>query len=356
MRIAFIIPARGRSGGVRVTVVAANRLLDRGHAVRILYRRSPVTLRKIYRNAWYRMMYSGNHDWLQDFKGKTFGFKDITECEFYKTEIIVGVGLWVADELAALNSLPNPKLHYVHGWSPYDLKASEKAFGLRIRKIVVSSYLKPKVESFGSGEVLGIINNGIDQSEYFNSVHIAEKDGVGTIYHTHPAPAKDPETILATLKKVAKLRPDVPIRCFGIERRGPRMEKGCYWRYPSIEKARDIYSRSLVWFVASRTEGFSVPVLEAMACGCVVVATDCGGTREMITDQENGFLVEVGDVDQMVDRILLLLSDDVLRKRMCLKAKETVNRFSWDRSIDKLENVLWKVAIARDEEIPKPRV
>lgn len=104
--------------------------------------------------------------------------------------------------------------------------------------------------------------------------------------------------------------------------------------------AREIYSKSKVWIVASRSEGFSLPILEAMACGCAVVATDCGGPRDIINDGKNGFLVEVGNVEQIVNRVLLLLGDNSLRKAICWEAERTVTEFSWEKSVDKLEHVL----------------
>jgi glycosyltransferase involved in cell wall biosynthesis len=104
--------------------------------------------------------------------------------------------------------------------------------------------------------------------------------------------------------------------------------------------ARDRYSRSQVWILASRWEGFGGPVLEAMACGCAVVSTDCGGVRDIIRDGVNGFIVGAGDVEQMVERIKLLLSDSVIRRAMVKRSGETVKRFSWPRSIDMLETAL----------------
>lgn len=77
-----------------------------------------------------------------------------------------------------------------------------------------------------------------------------------------------------------------------------------------------------------------------MACGCAVVATDCGGPGDMIIDGENGFLVEIGNVDQIVDRVKLLLNDVDLRMKFVEKSKETVKSFTWKRSVDKLEDVL----------------
>ena len=85
-------------------------------------------------------------------------------------------------------------------------------------------------------------------------------------------------------------------------------------------------------------------MLEAMACGAVPVVTDCGGPRDIIVDGENGFLVKVGDVDQIVDRVMLLLDDKTLRDRMRSKAQVTVDKFNWEKLIDQLENVFKKLA------------
>ena len=80
-----------------------------------------------------------------------------------------------------------------------------------------------------------------------------------------------------------------------------------------------------------------MPVLEAMACGCCVVATDCGGTRDMISNGENGFLVPTGDPQEIVKKVEMLLSDPGLRARLSDRAEQTAERFGWESSIDKLE-------------------
>lgn len=352
MKIVFILPGTGISGGVKVTCVAANYLLDRGHDVRILFKKNPTNIRNMFRFISHSVLYRKNHDWIQIFKGKANSFRDINKCNFDIKEIIIGVGLWVINELIGLKALPNPILHYVHGWAPWNLDAVKNAFSQPFPKVVVASYLKPKVESFGGGKVLKIINNGFDQNEYFNVSDESERDGVGTIYARHPA--KDPETILSVLKIIKKEQPNVPIRTFGMERkRGLIIELSCYDRYPSIERAREIYSKSKVWFLASKAEGFPAPVFEAMSCGCAVVTTDCGGVSDIITNGKNGFIVEVGNVPQIVKKISLLLDNDGLRKRICLEAKQTVEKFTWEKSVDKLENVLKKLVLSHDERIDK---
>jgi glycosyltransferase involved in cell wall biosynthesis len=81
-----------------------------------------------------------------------------------------------------------------------------------------------------------------------------------------------------------------------------------------------------------------------MACGCAVVATDCGGPKDQIVDGQNGFLVPVGDVEQIISRILLLLNNPDLRTRIQKNALETSRQFTWEKCVDALEATLGRLA------------
>jgi glycosyltransferase involved in cell wall biosynthesis len=341
MKIVFVLPGRARSGGVRCTSIMASWLHERGHDVRILYQKE-MGFRDRGRHIRDRLFYSSGPNWLYQFKGSVDAFSELSKCRFEKEEIIVGVGMAMCAALASLGSLPNRKVQYIHGATPWLPELRAKALSLPLPKIVVASYLKDLVENIGRGEVLATIHNGIDTDEYFSCVPDSERDGVGLVYSSDPP--KDPATTLGALEELSKLRPDVPIRVFGTEKRPRQLKCQSYSRYPSLEKARQIYSRSLVWIVASSSEGFPAPVLEAMACGCCVVATDCGGTRDSIIDGENGFLVPVGDIKEIARRVEMLLDDSRLRTRMRSKAEETARRFSWRRCIDQLESVIATVS------------
>lgn len=76
-------------------------------------------------------------------------------------------------------------------------------------------------------------------------------------------------------------------------------------------------------------EGVSNSIMESMAAGVPVIATQGGGTAEIITSGDDGFIIQPKNVDEARERLVDLLDDDELRKRMGLKASETVrNRFS----------------------------
>jgi glycosyltransferase involved in cell wall biosynthesis len=78
-------------------------------------------------------------------------------------------------------------------------------------------------------------------------------------------------------------------------------------------------------------EGFGINVIEAGACGRVVVASAIEGLKDAIKDGQNGFLIESGNTDGYVKKITELLSDDVFRKEFGEKARQyTIEHYSWN--------------------------
>lgn len=76
--------------------------------------------------------------------------------------------------------------------------------------------------------------------------------------------------------------------------------------------------------LSSESEGFSNAMLEYMQAGRPTVCTDVGGNPELVQDGKNGFLVSVGDVDALANRLLALLTDSGLAQRVGNAASSTV--------------------------------
>lgn len=74
-----------------------------------------------------------------------------------------------------------------------------------------------------------------------------------------------------------------------------------------------------------------ISVIEGMALGLPVVSTNVGGVPYLITDNETGLLVEAGDVDAMVEKIVKLVEDSSSAHRLALCARQHVEAFDWDR-------------------------
>ena len=103
--------------------------------------------------------------------------------------------------------------------------------------------------------------------------------------------------------------------------------KRCHLYGPTENIEREYLNSSLFVF-SSRFEGFGMVLLEAMACGLPVVSFDCPcGPKDIICHQEDGLLVENGNINQLAEYMILLMQDDEKRKTMSVSAVTNVQRF-----------------------------
>jgi glycosyltransferase involved in cell wall biosynthesis len=95
-----------------------------------------------------------------------------------------------------------------------------------------------------------------------------------------------------------------------------------------------------VFVLPSGNEGTPVTAIEALASGCPVVATRVGGVPDVVTDGEDGFLVEPGDVEELAARLAQLANDPDLRGRMGAAGRERMrSRYAVDRLIDDIDRL-----------------
>ncbi|MBE9030422.1 glycosyltransferase family 4 protein [filamentous cyanobacterium LEGE 11480] len=85
-----------------------------------------------------------------------------------------------------------------------------------------------------------------------------------------------------------------------------------------------LLSQSDIFLLPSHNEGLPVAMLEAMAWGLPVIVTPVGGIPEMVTQQQQGFLVEPGDVDAIAAALHTLLTDEAQRLQMGQAARAKV--------------------------------
>jgi N-acetyl-alpha-D-glucosaminyl L-malate synthase BshA len=94
----------------------------------------------------------------------------------------------------------------------------------------------------------------------------------------------------------------------------------------------------------SEMESFGLAALEAMACSVPTIGTRVGGVPELIDDQHNGLLFEVGDVDAMAAAAIALLRDEPRLKTMAAAARKTAqDRFCASRIIPQYESYYERV-------------
>jgi len=105
----------------------------------------------------------------------------------------------------------------------------------------------------------------------------------------------------------------------------------------SDEELVQWYNRTGIFLSTSQHEGFSLTLLEAMACGAVVVCTDADGNMQFCRDKENSLVVPFGDADALVSACEYLLDSPDTLIKLQEGGFETAQQWPWEPVIDRLE-------------------
>jgi glycosyltransferase involved in cell wall biosynthesis len=143
---------------------------------------------------------------------------------------------------------------------------------------------------------------------------------------------------------VGDTRSDETARGYFREIDGLRIQLGLgdRWRFvgPRLD-VRPLVAAMDVFVLASTYESFGLSILEAMSLGKPVVATDCGGPREIVVNGETGFLVPTGDIAALADAIVRLVEDPILAEALGRNSRRRVlDQFRIERAMARQAEVL----------------
>lgn len=205
--------------------------------------------------------------------------------------------------------------------------------------VAVSHELKNiMLKAHYNAEQIVVIHDGIDLSRYHNKPSTAAGFVVGLMGRLH-----DEKGIDYGLKIFAEFAKTNPQATLCVAGDGPMRKE-----YEALAKELGIDSK-ITWlgFVAhpesfyqnisvllcpSRYESFGLVVVEAMACGRLVVASNVGGLKDIVLDQETGFLCEVGAISDFVTRLQQIAGSQVSEEQMTAKAQAKAQEFSIEKS------------------------
>jgi glycosyltransferase involved in cell wall biosynthesis len=344
-RITFVLPAVGIAGGVKVVFQYANHLVDASHEVHIIY---PGVLRPSGRAGW------RGEAALRKLKYAVASAFGVSEAESWfplrasihhtpslearyipHGDYLIATALETAEWVALAPANRGKKVYFiqdVESWSVGE-EAALATWKLPFdARFVISSTLAT-VAARQQVPIDAILPDGVDVSQF----HCEQKAfrtprRVLMLSHTHARKGVDDG--LAAVRIVRDHHPEVRLRMFGAIPPLPSMPAGTeYHQRPEPEELRQLYCSSDIYLACSRREGFGLPALEAMACGCALVATDTGAIPELTDQGQLGLVVEPGDIGGMADAILRLVSDHTLMERLGRAGQDRVHReFTLERA------------------------
>lgn len=201
-----------------------------------------------------------------------------------------------------------------------------------------------------------LIRNGIDLRAFSaagcdSPAHGSRAVHVGRLI----LPTKDQITLLRAARLVADADPEFRLDIVGdgphrgvLEALTDKLNLGRLVEFHGFRHdVTDFLRRAALFVLSSETEGLSVTLLEAMAAGLPVVATDVGGNREAVADGQTGLLVPPRSPEALAAGMLNLLRDPGRRRAMGCAGRRRVEReFSLDAMIAQYEET-YRLALCR---------
>ena len=106
------------------------------------------------------------------------------------------------------------------------------------------------------------------------------------------------------------------------------------YEVPNALSAMDVFVN------CSKQESFGVAIVEAMACGVPVVATDCEGYKEIIDNANLGIIIDKRAPDLLAEKILLLLNNPKMARTMAAQALDKVTKlYDWSKNVSTMEQL-----------------
>ncbi len=336
MRITFLVPERGLVGGIKVMGEYAGRLRVRGHDVAVMY---PGGTRNFKR--WLqRWATRGTPDALDDSGCTLTAVREFTSETVPDADVILTTGLRAVRAASALPPEKGRLVEIVQGTIDMEEGPAEarRVMALPLHRVAVSDYVARYLKN-EFGVEAAVVPNGVDHSQFYNNERqFRTPRTVGMIYVA--GEMKGTAEAFEAMRRIRDQWPDVRLVLYGAKRPRNAPPRTEVFVRPKASRLRAVYSGCEIWLAPSHSEGFGLPVVEAMACGVVPVATRAGGHECIIEDEVSGFLVPVGDAEAMAKRIALLLEDESLLRTMSGAAHERSLAFDWQTSTDGLETLL----------------
>lgn len=248
---------------------------------------------------------------------------------------------YVLDPFMSAYSSTLQRLHYRTDLRWFTRRAIERASVVT----AVSQFTADLAASdLGADRDVQVIYNGIDEKTFSPSASVLSKGKVSVLISGNVSERKGRQWIIPIadrLNEGIEIVYTKGLRTKAALPAHPRLR--CVGNVP-YEQMPELYRQADLLLLATVREGLPMAVLEAMSCGLPVVATRCSSLPELIDDDSNGYLCELGDVDDFAETINRLADSPAARKVAGQSNRARIEQdFTLDRMVTKYRTLFEQV-------------
>ncbi|MBQ8306760.1 MAG: glycosyltransferase family 4 protein [Blautia sp.] len=349
MKVNFILPGLGDSGGIQIVKKYVQLLNERGIDTVIYCSLISNNLHRYHSrlvNNLHQLYCSIKTIKEKNKKEEIIWVPKINSKYIREADHTIATMWATAFDVSRLSEKCGKKWYFVQGFEIWDNKVlCLESYRLPLNKIVISTWINNQLkENLGIGP-FPVVYNGLDTELFKPHVdaprNISSSEESKTILMmNHDNPVKGVNDGLMVFEKVKQQYPSARFIMFGLRDNGNLPEYIEYYQDPSKEILVELYQQSDIFLFPSHSDGWGLTPIEAMACGCAVVGTNTGFVLDLGEHGENMMVCESDDIDAMYNNVKVLLDDPNLLSHLKKQGRSTVEQLSWEASTKNLIDVL----------------
>lgn len=349
MKVVFIFPAKAHKpvGGYKIALEYANRLVQDGYEVQLLY---PIHIggkRSVLKKFYDLLRYVRFHnrfsisDWfpLSPLIKETVlpDFRKLPDADIY---ICTAVKTAIAWNSAIRNDRAK-SFYFIQGFEDWDVSTEKllETYHYPLTKIAISPHLVDIIRK--EGQECHYAPNGFDHSEYRMDIPIEEKEAatISLLYHIQES--KDFRAGLKALETAHRKHPELKALVFGAYECKEELPDWCeFYHNPDNATHNLINNRAAIYLGPSRLEGFCLTIGEAMMCGQAVVCTDIPGYTVLAHNNETALVSPIGDAQALADNIVRLIENQQERIRLARAGHDLIADYTYERAYARFKEII----------------
>ncbi|WP_277970644.1 glycosyltransferase family 4 protein [Sphingomonas echinoides] len=352
MNITFVCPELSPAGGVRVIAIFAKNLKKRGHSVSIVHwpkgRRSlPSIVKTLAKKRRLPPPYREG-SYFND-SGLTMipleSRRAVKDSDVPDADLVVATWWETAAPVAALSASKGSKVYFMqdYGAAGQEFPKLVPTWHMPFFFITIAQWLKDAILRENPAASVSVVTNAVDAVKF--DAPPRSKQAVPTVGFIHREMHSKGCDIAVSAILAAKTKvPALAVHVVGVDSRPDYLPSFVQY-HESVDDAglSKIYASCDAWIFSSRSEGYGLPITEAMACRTPVIGTRAGAAPELIPGA--GILLDTFEPSEMADAIVNIAEMPAEAwQDLSARARESVAGYSWEDATDRFEQALTSAA------------